>query len=379
MLFGVLLFLGVLEGILRLMPAPRYAANWLYHPVLGHMGPQNEVVHYGANPAVYNWLGLRGGMKWVTNHGNFDKRIVVLGDSITEAIEMPWPFTYVQQLGSIMTAQSGLEYDVVNLSKNDFGTTQLALAYDILGRQYKPDILLLQFLGLNDFVNNALAFSGENQAASDFVRPYIIPDGGREQEFFRYGDMRITFAEPWRKVWRDRSRLFHFLESVWVNRTDFKQKAYGSRSMQSRRCKVEAEVFLQNARRSPAWQQAFTATKKAARHLQKLAGQSRFLAVYFPSEFEASDRKFQESIAMALENCHPERRYDRRAAEKMFTAIFTDLGVEVYSLTETFRQATAAGAELYLPGGHLNIKGHRLAAETIAGYLRSVSPRVQRH
>ena len=59
----VFLILGLpillLEGLLRFLPSPRFAANIVFDPLLGNLGPKGAFVDFAGNRVYYNQFGYR--------------------------------------------------------------------------------------------------------------------------------------------------------------------------------------------------------------------------------------------------------------------------------------------------------------------------------
>lgn len=89
-------------------------------------------------------------------------RIVVLGDSFTEARQMPTEDTYWYRLGEALatcSALDGKEVEVLNFGIGGYSTTQSLLAYEMDARRFQPDLVLLGFFSGNDVRENSRALS----------------------------------------------------------------------------------------------------------------------------------------------------------------------------------------------------------------------------
>jgi lysophospholipase L1-like esterase len=73
------------------------------------------------------------------------RRIVVVGDSVTEAIWVAWDSTFVGVLQSRLQG----EYEVINLGQSGLNTPQEIHLFEQEGLRYEPDIVVLNFV-LND-------------------------------------------------------------------------------------------------------------------------------------------------------------------------------------------------------------------------------------
>ena len=89
-------------------------------------------------------------------------RIAVLGDSFTEARQMPIEETYWHRLGEALEAcpaLGGKTVEVMNFGIGGYSTTQSLLVYETDARRFKPDLVLLGFFAGNDVRENSRALS----------------------------------------------------------------------------------------------------------------------------------------------------------------------------------------------------------------------------
>ncbi len=80
-------------------------------------------------------------------------RIAVLGDSLTEARQVPIEEAYWHHVGKELgacTALSGRQIEVLNFGIGGYNTSQEVLTYDLDARRFAPDLVLLGFFAPND-------------------------------------------------------------------------------------------------------------------------------------------------------------------------------------------------------------------------------------
>jgi len=309
-----------------------------------------------------------------------------MGDSFTEAWSIYGRHVYTKKLERLLSIKSGLEYEVIAFGASDYGTAQELLAYNEYGRQFNPDIVLLQFFGLNDFLNNSIDFAFKNQGRSDFARPYLLygEDAKKYPKHHEFDSLGYTYLEsqgptaPVRRFFRVNSRLYGLVESVIKSREWDKLNLLSPGD-----CSVELELFL--AERPGAWPKAVEITERlilsfkavvgnrvAPEQLPKkyFKGQAPILlGMYIPSALEIKDDTWEKTVVKSLGKCFPGAAVDRLAGEKSFLSAFAKAGAPAFSLREAFRRAHLAGVELYLPDGHLTYEGHAVAAEAIRDFV----------
>ena len=75
-------------------------------------------------------------------------RVLFLGDSMTEALQVPEEETFVRQLQA-MADSKHLSLEFINMGVSSFDTAQEVLTYECYGRAYHPDLVVLDFNGGN--------------------------------------------------------------------------------------------------------------------------------------------------------------------------------------------------------------------------------------
>ena len=81
-------------------------------------------------------------------------RILVLGDSFIEAMQVPLEATVARRLQAELDPEAK-RIEVISMGISGFGTAGELLLYERLGRAYQPDIVLLNFYVGNDVRNNS--------------------------------------------------------------------------------------------------------------------------------------------------------------------------------------------------------------------------------
>lgn len=349
----------LLEIFLRLLPLPLHSRNWAYDAVVGHRGPRNAVVELTDGVgSQYNRFGFRGPDPTPKSQRPDLFSVFVFGDSITEAVEVPWRRTFASRLEPLLAARLGRDVEVTNWASSDYGTAEGLLLYKGEARALTPDVVAVQFLGLNDFVNNGFAFAGRSKARSDFARPYLAANTPGAESSFKY-------LEPAGKWWRERSRIVFYVH--WFATKISWSKAAPLPAPASIECgkELEAGVFLTDP--GPEWDEAFAATARLAVQWKRVTeGGPRLLAFYVPSYFETHDSAWKRGMERVLAECWPGKTYDREQPERRFLEAFRAADIEAFSLSPFFRSTEGATKSLYLPDGHLSSAGHALVAEELA-------------
>ncbi len=199
-LIGILLPLGGTEIWLR--------ATGFSYPVFFAADPVTGQMH---RPNVEGWYREEGGaFVRINSAGLRDRehakakpagvvRIVVLGDSYAEALQVPLEQTFWAILERELNACRAFGpniVEIINLGVSGFGTGQELLALRTWGLAYRPDIVLLAFLTGNDISDN----SKELNHLSSPLRPYFIQSGADlmlDQSFLSTSDYKKKTGKMW--------------------------------------------------------------------------------------------------------------------------------------------------------------------------------------
>lgn len=327
----ILLFLATISlGLIVLeIAARRMPTSWVYDPVVGHRGK--------AGAEGYNHFGFR------SPEPRNGPSLYLYGDSITEATGIAWERTYAHLLEAQLK-KNGTSFNLVSWANTDYGTAESFLLLE----QQNPDFALLQFLGINDFINNGIGFAGQNKSFGDFARPYFDPQSEK-----------FVYLHPIWKGIRDRSHLVQRLEFFW------QEAQWKKRSAQE--CGPELEVFLQS--QSAHWSESYAATGGLLRAFQRKMGK-RLLAFYVPSFFEVYGPVWENAIVPQLRRCFS-APFNRENPEKHFLDLARQNGVQAISLKRFFLRSPLSPDRLFLTDGHLSSEGHALVANALSQILQS--------
>lgn len=295
-------------------------------------------------------------------------RIAVLGDSYSEAMQVPLEAAYWSLLPGKLAAcgfQPGRKIEALNFGVAGYGTAQQYLLLVSTAIRYQPDLVLLQFTNGNDVRNNSAVLEPEKS------RPFFALDERgtlRLDESFAYtSGHRRRSSLPWqlfREV-SDASRVAQLLRAA--SQAQLMPSAHAS----PMEAGLEAAVLAEP--RDPLWRDAWRTTEVLIEKTHDFARRhgADFLLVSVPYAVQVHpDRKLRASLQEKLgvpDLLYPDRRIAAFAADKAIPALTLAPGMQA--------RAEASGVALHgfanaQPGfGHWNEEGHRVAAELIAQRL----------
>jgi hypothetical protein len=300
------------------------------------------------------------------------RRVVLLGDSFIEALQVPFEQSVTPKLEQAVARQAG-PVEVINLGVSGSGTARQYLTLREYGLRYKPDLVLLFFVG-NDVSDNSQRLHGK-----PFV-PYPVPgpdghlardDAGRPR-FTPFADQPSRLG-PVADLLRAHSKSYRVVREAIdtapsLNGFLYRLGLVSTPPEQVNRPSPTNFGFHEIYRRPPApvWAEAWTLTEDllaATRDLAESSG-ARFGVVLVPSSWEVYPEHW-EAILREV----PAMRdvpLDLEQPSRRLNAFLTAHGIPHLSLLPDFRARAADQPPLYIAGdAHWTAAGHRLAAESL--------------
>lgn len=147
---SLLFAIGIGEVILRLLGYRGWPGTtvtniyWVEDQVLNWRTIPNSAVEEDGILYAYNSSGFRD-IEHELIKARDVQRIVVLGDSVSEGLGVPWPRTFA----AMLQAELGDRFEVINIAARALNTPQEIHLLEQEGIKYKPDLILVNFV-LND-------------------------------------------------------------------------------------------------------------------------------------------------------------------------------------------------------------------------------------
>jgi hypothetical protein len=293
-------------------------------------------------------------------------RIVLLGDSMTEAVEVPLDDTYWRRLALLLQGcrTDGKTVEVINFGVNGYGTAQEYLTLKDRAISYHPDLVLLAFFTGNDFTDNSLVL-GRHE-----YRPYFTLQNGRLELARRPGD-QPGFA--WRSRWiKLRAQTIDNLRIVQLVRRTSRELLGAIKYRLAPKSGIEQpgldnQVFLPPT--APEWIAAWDVTEaliEAIAENAHSAGAVFAMATLSNPLQVLPDPADRERVAASLgvpDLTYPDRRLAQFAAAHSLIDVPL---VEPMAAYATEHHAALHGADPRVPIGHWNALGHRVAADHLA-------------
>jgi lysophospholipase L1-like esterase len=296
-------------------------------------------------------------------------RIAVLGDSVTEAIQVTLEDTFPSRLERQLAhcpSMQGRTVEVLNFGVAGYGTTQELLMLRGKVRKYQPDLVLLEFYFGNDLSDNFRELDYTKPGG----RPYFVEKDGRlvlDDSFQHLPEMQpgAIRLHNWLADLMNHSRLLLLLESA-------KTKLHNIRGETApKRDPLLPENYIQTVMyvppRSPYAVQTWRVTEGVLPMLRDEARSqgAGFLLLDIPMSMQISaDRQRQQDFMRkaGIDTLYyPNQRLESFAQQH---------GIPYLSLLNPAANYVLQHHQsVTVSAGHFNEVGHRIVADVLYDYV----------
>jgi lysophospholipase L1-like esterase len=369
---GAILFILFVAEIGLRVAGVSYPRTSQADPVLGTIHRPGIAFHFydeGDAWVGFNSAGFRDA-EWPIAKPAGEFRIVVLGDSYVEAVQVPVADRFTEVLANDLKDQPAFAdrtVRVMNFGMSGYGTAQELLLLRDRVAVYQPDLVVLAFLSGNDLSDNCRALRPHSQ------RPFFTLDDGRlvlDDSFRDWVANENRLQTRLMYGLADYSRIMQLLYRV---RKNLHAKAEIARAMARRgdgpqELGLDDQVYVKPS--DLAWREAWDITEHLLlavdEETRQLGAKLLVVTLSNPEQVhpDPSERK-QFADRLGVENLdYP----DTHMAQ-----FCRDHDIPVLTLAPLLREYAVAN-NVYLHGfentqlgrGHWNEAGHRLAGELIA-------------
>jgi hypothetical protein len=372
---SLIVALGLAEIALRLLDYSYYHA----------FGMRPDVEHgWAPRPDARGWQTLEGRVYITINAAGFRDgthdlakprgtlRIAVLGDSFSEALQVPLGGTFwrvlERELGAC-EALSGRKVEVLNFGVSGYSTAQEFITLQQRVWDYDPDIVLLAFFTGNDLTENLRDLDKDPLAPK---RPYFIYEG---EQLVLDASFRDAPAFRWERSWYGRVlqeltarlRVAQLLEQAAAN-IALSGAVPPQQAVSPQEPGIDTGVY--QVPQDAAWRKAWRVTEGllVAMHDEVEAHGADLLVVTLTNGLQVHPNPFfRESFKLALGTptlLYPDQRIRELGEREGFAVL--NLAPELQAYAELNRVFLHGFENSILGAGHWNSEGHRLAGETIA-------------
>jgi lysophospholipase L1-like esterase len=301
------------------------------------------------------------------------RRIVVVGDSFVEALQVRFEQSITSLLESRLQA-SGVHAETINLGVSGTGTARQYLAVREYGLRYKPDLVLLFFVG-NDVSDNSRRLQGRSYVPYPEVTANgeLARDPAGHPLFTPFADQtsRLEFIIA---SLRQHSKGYRLVREAIDGSTALHAILYRLKLMSTPTETINtpsAHNFgfyeIYRPEQQPAWAEAWRLTEEMLLATRDLAqsNNAAFEVVLVPAAWEVDHTLWKEILSQIP--AMSEARLDPERPSRQLTSFLRSHNVSVVNLLPDFLAQAESSPPLYLPGdAHWTAEGHRLAADLLA-------------
>jgi hypothetical protein len=267
-------------------------------------------------------------------------RILVLGDSFMEALQVPFEQSFPSLLERELAGPAGRRVEVVNASVSGWGTDDELQYLTRYGLRWNPDLILVAVTLHNDISDNL------RERFHTIRGGALVHQPGEDATFLQYKVVQL------KSFLAARSQAFQLLS-----------RARFSRQMRQEASQLGSHVTaLLSPTTDPHIARGVELTELLLARMQALASAqgSRVVLVLLPLGVQLSDAKFGELARAATGS---PTGLDLGKPQRLVMGAADRTRIPAIDLLPGFRAWTAGGGQaLFLErDGHWNAQGHRLA------------------
>jgi hypothetical protein len=272
-----------------------------------------------------------------------ERRIVVLGDSLVMAVQVPLEQTFVKQLERrLNAAQPTLHYRVINAGVQGYGPVEELLFYQNVAARFQPDLIIDTLFVAND-ASDALGSAW--RLSRDAPKARAVPQSRTEAVTSKM--RRLARSSMVYQIARQRWELA--VERVGAHAPERPLRAY-----------------LREP--SPDIDRGLDITRQCLLQLRDLAGpRTRLALILMPARLQVDDADYgylQARVAQAGGVLVRDEATDR------FKRALQPLGIPMLDPLPVFRAALPGPDIFYQTTVHLTPHGHALVADALARFVR---------
>jgi len=309
-------------------------------------------------------------------------RILVLGDSFADALEVPLEDTFHEILEKRLNERSDMPIEVINGGVWGYGNDLELLFYRLEGRKYRPDLVLLAFQSTSDVLENHQEM--ETRYMGEVYKPFFVLEEG-ELVLVNW-PFPVELVEPpppqgaveHVKAWlATHSRLYpsagYFIKRRLPALAGL-LRGLGAMDAGLDRGgagKIPTAMHLYAVDYSPEWEEAWAVTQAIIAQLNQEveADGAQLVVILLPDRHQVEEGYLD--WAFGAYPAMRDQAWDLDKPNQIMRRFLAEQGIPHLEMLEEFRQQAAETERpLYYPkDGHWNVEGHHLAGELLAENL----------
>jgi hypothetical protein len=348
----VLVQFGLFEVAFRLEAgseaAPAFQRLFLQDPRVGHRLAPGVSTRYTTSEfdtvITVNHQGVRG--PEIGPKSPDERRVVVLGDSLVLAVQVPYEQTFTDRLERALNASAlaPRTYRVINGGVQGYGPVEEYLFHQYVTSPLAPDVVVMALYVGNDAIEAAA--SGLRKASG--TPTTSAPPPSRFERF-----------TLWRRRMIRRSMVLQIVRlrvTTLLGRFGWHQEV-----------DAPLRTYLPDA--VPEIVRGLAITHDVVARMKALTGANgqRLVIMLMPARFQVEDGDYRQLKAIVEESG---KTLERDLATVRFKQMLTDLDVPVFDVLPALRAAPEPGRLYFTSTAHFTPYGHEVVARALGTFLR---------
>jgi hypothetical protein len=281
-------------------------------------------------------------------------RILVLGDSFTEALQVPLEKAYPRLLEAKLKTGADHPVEVISLGRSGNGTRINLATLEEFGFSFKPDLVIMQFLS-NDLIDDTAKIFREDREERNLRTTYLQDLSVIYSRFLLWGGSRFNQV-----VALKLARLYQSFQAAKYSHLDKYRFFF-----------LNALIFADEY--SAMWDEPWKNSERFILQANDFCEKSGvpFVLVSFAEGWRVGEPRSLERRMKGTNRTASQLHWDMVKTDRILRDFCRERRIRFFSLLPTFKDAfRATGKRLhYAYDGHMNEHGHGVAAEAIADYL----------
>jgi hypothetical protein len=288
-------------------------------------------------------------------------RIALLGDSFSEALQVPLEATYHHILEmQLNLADFSKPIEVINFGVGGFGTVHEYFVFHHYVLKYQPDMIVLEFMLGNDILENSPVLNGRKYL------PYFVL---KEKNELVYLPPKPVPYYMKLGVYAKIIPFFYFRIVAGNSKLDQLLRGIRRRSKDKRDIPLEYYIYTQEW--NGDWEEAWEITRQVLLrlHRETMSHKMDLLIVGVPDQIQVDPQIRAEVFARYPMMKHA--KWDWEKPNMLLQQFCQSEGIRYFDLSPSFKEKICQGSPplYYHYDGHWNQNGHRFAAEGIYRFL----------
>lgn len=367
---SLLLPLLLVEAVLRLV-GPILPGNYntgefiVPHPVYGRFHVPSfdgwvKTREYTSRVTI-NSLGLKGPERPYAKPPGV-RRILYLGDSFTEAVQVPEQDGIVSRLERALNARGSDRYEVLNAGVGGWGNGQELMYLREEGYRYQPDLVVMMLYLGNDVYDNSYALQGSPKNPHE---PYFVFLDNGAFEPIEFRTRKPEDVNPIVELLRDRSLLWNVFETGVLLKLDQGEDDDELRANRFNLNKMIVHAVKPSDKQTDAWRTTLTLLQRVRQFGEERGFQTAF--VIAPASFQVYDADWDDLLK---ENRLKSADWSQDLPNQVLASNASMIGAPMLDLLPTLRAEAPNSPRLYLPyDKHWTSAGHEIAAREVERFL----------